>query len=97
MGMGVDYSTSERSYIEQQFQQYESLKDQYANATTQKDKDRIDKQIKEIETYLNDKSQQWLTDSDGIGYITNPQNVMFGNRKARRIICDRLHVPDSDI
>lgn len=74
MGMGVDYSTSERSYIEQQFQQYESLKDQYANATTQKDKDRIDKQIKEIETYLNDKSQQWLTDSDGIGYITNPQN-----------------------
>ena len=74
MGMGVDYSTSERSYIEQQFQQYESLKDQYANATTQKDKDRIDKQIKEIETYLNDKSQQWLTDSDGIDYITNPQN-----------------------
>ena len=74
MGMGVDYSTSERSYIEQQFQQYESLKDQYANATTQKDKDRMDKQIKEIETYLNDKSQQWLTDSDGIGYITNPQN-----------------------
>ena len=74
MGMGIDYSTSERSYIEQQFQQYESLKDQYANATTQKDKDRIDKQIKEIETYLNDKSQQWLTDSDGIGYITNPQN-----------------------
>ena len=74
MGMGVDYSTSERSYIEQQFQQYESLKDQYANATTQKDKDRIDKQIKEIETYLNDKSQQWLTDSDGIGYITNQQN-----------------------
>lgn len=74
MGMGVDYSTSERSYIEQQFQQYESLKDQYASATTQKDKDRIDKQIKEIETYLNDKSQQWLTDSDGIGYITNPQN-----------------------
>ena len=74
MGMGVDYSTSERSYIEQQFQQYESLKDQYANATTQKDKNRIDKQIKEIETYLNDKSQQWLTDSDGIDYITNPQN-----------------------
>ena len=74
MGMGVDYSTSERSYIEQQFQQYESLKDQYASATTQKDKDRIDKQIKEIETYLNDKSQQWLTDSDGIDYITNPQN-----------------------
>lgn len=73
-GLAAGYKEDERSYIEQQFQQYESLKDQYANATTQKDKDRIDKQIKEIETYLNDKSQQWLTDSDGIGYITNPQN-----------------------
>ncbi len=73
-GLAAGYKEDERLYIEQQFQQYESLKDQYANATTQKDKDRIDKQIKEIETYLNDKSQQWLTDSDGIGYITNPQN-----------------------
>ena len=73
-GLAAGYKEDERSYIEQQFQQYESLKDQYANATTQKDKDRIDKQIKEIETYLNDKSQQWLTDSDGIDYITNPQN-----------------------
>lgn len=73
-GLAAGYKEDERSYIEQQFQQYEELKDQYANATTQKDKDRIDKQIKEIETYLNDKSQQWLTDSDGIDYITNPQN-----------------------
>ena len=51
-GLAAGYKEDERSYIEQQFQQYESLKDQYANATTQKDKDRIDKQIKEIETYL---------------------------------------------
>ena len=57
-GLAAGYKEDERSYIEQQFQQYESLKDQYANATTQKDKDRIAKQIKEIETYLNDKSQQ---------------------------------------
>lgn len=74
IGNDPNNSISEKEYIEDQFNIYEELKDQYANATTQKDKDRIDKQIKEIETYLNDKSQQWLTDSDGIGYITNPQN-----------------------
>lgn len=74
IGNDPNNSISEKEYIEDQFNIYEELKDQYANATTQKDKDRIDKQIKEIETYLNDKSQQWLTDSDGIDYITNPQN-----------------------
>ena len=74
IGNDPNNSVSEKEYIEDQFNIYEELKDQYASATTQKDKDRIDKQIKEIETYLNDKSQQWLTDSDGIDYITNPQN-----------------------
>ena len=58
--------------IEEQFARYEQLKDQLTQVSTTKERKRIQKQIDEIESYLKEKSQQWVEDSDGIEYIKNP-------------------------
>ena len=70
-----DYGSAqvtEATYIQEQFKKIEELKEQYAEASTTKDKERIQKQIDKIEDYFAEKSTQWREDADGIEYIKNP-------------------------
>ena len=67
-----EYLTSETGYINAQFEIREQLLDDLANAETEKEKERIQKRIDEINSYLEDKNTEWKTVSDGIDYIENP-------------------------
>ena len=67
-----EYLTSETGYIEAQFEIRDQLLEDLANAETEKEKERIQKRIDEIEKYLNDKNDEWKNVSDGINYIENP-------------------------
>ena len=67
-----NYLTSETGYIEAQFEIRDQLLEDLANAETEKEKERIQKRIDEIEKYLNDKNDEWKNVSDGISYIENP-------------------------
>lgn len=67
-----EYLTSETGYINAQFEIREQLLDDLANAETEKEKERIQKRIDEINSYLEDKNTEWKTVSDGIDYIKNP-------------------------
>lgn len=67
-----EYLTSETGYINAQFEIREKLLDDLANAETEKEKERIQKRIDEINSYLEDKNTEWKTVSDGIDYIENP-------------------------
>lgn len=67
-----EYLTSETGYIEAQFEIRDQLLDDLANAETEKEKERIQKRIDEINSYLEDKNTEWKTVSDGIDYIKNP-------------------------
>lgn len=68
-----NYFTSETGYIEAQFEIRDQLLEDLANAETEKEKERIQKRIDEINKYLNDKKDEWETVSDGIEYIENPK------------------------
>ena len=67
-----NYLTSETGNIEAQFEIRDQLLEDLANAETEKEKERIQKRIDEIEKYLNDKNDEWKNVSDGINYIENP-------------------------
>ena len=67
-----EYLTSETGYIEAQFEIRDQLLEDLANAETEKEKERIQKRIDEIDKYLNDKNDEWKNVSDGIDYIENP-------------------------
>ena len=68
-----EYLTSETGYIEAQFEIRDQLLEDLANAETEKEKERIQKRIDEINKYLNHKKDEWETVSDGIEYIENPK------------------------
>ena len=72
LGISADYATSEWGYIQEQFNKYEQLNQQLSQVATAEEKNRIQKQLDEIEKYLDEKSSQWETDSEGIDYIQNP-------------------------
>lgn len=73
MGINRGY-LSEQGYITQQFQRLQILKEQQAKASTETEKNRIQKQIDEIQKYLSDKQAEFAEDSEGIEYIKNPTN-----------------------
>ncbi len=66
---------SEKEYAFEAIEYYKKLKAEYAGAVLSGDKksaENVKKNIDEIESYLNQKSEQWASDSDGIAYIENP-------------------------
>ena len=65
---------TEQAYIEQQFEKRKQLLDEKTAAETIEEKDRIQGEIDEIDSYFVEKSQQWQSDADGIDYIPNPSN-----------------------
>lgn len=84
-GKDIGINTDEKSYINQQFKDYqdnldkiskldEQYKDDLSNKQYQKDKKRLEEQNKKISEYLRDKNTEFTTDSEGIEYIKNPTN-----------------------
>lgn len=72
-GIDDNYLTDETGYIEAQFTKREKLIDQLSNASTKKEEESIQKQIDEIDKYLQDKNSEWTKDSEDISYIENPK------------------------
>ena len=72
-GIDDNYLTDETGYIEAQFKKREKLIDQLSNASTKKEEESIQKQIDEIDKYLQDKNSEWTKDSEDISYIENPK------------------------
>lgn len=72
-GIDDNYLTDETGYIEAQFTKREKLIDQLSNASTKKEEESIQKQIDEIDKYLQDKNSEWTKDSKDISYIENPK------------------------
>ena len=84
-GRDIGINTDEKSYINQQFKDYqdnldkiskldEQYKDDLSNEQYQKDKKRLEEQNKKISEYLRDKNTEFTTDFEGIEYIKNPTN-----------------------
>lgn len=71
-GIDDNYLTSETGYIEYQFEEREKLLEKLSKAETEKEKKAIQKKIDKIDKFLQDKSNQWASDMDGIEYIENP-------------------------
>lgn len=67
-----NYLTSEIGYMEAQFEIRDQLLEDLQNAETEKEKDRIQKRIDEIDKYLNDKNEEWGKNAEEISYIENP-------------------------
>lgn len=64
--------SSEDAYINQQFEERQKLLEEKRKAETKEEKERIQSQIDEIDTYLQSKSAQWSSDAKDIAYISNP-------------------------
>ena len=62
---------TEEEYIQYQFEEREKLLDDLRNAETEKEKERIQKQIDKIDKYLEGKKEEFLTSSDEISYVDN--------------------------
>lgn len=65
--------STEQAVFEAQFTKREKLIDQLSNASTKKEEESIQKQIDEIDKYLQDKNSEWTKDSEDISYIENPK------------------------
>lgn len=86
---GESYSHSnEEEYINQQFKEREKnllkiaeledkLKSDINNEALKREKERLEKNNKEIDIYLKSKSTQWAADSDGINYISDPNDEHY--------------------
>ena len=72
-GIDDNYLTNETGYIKAQFEKREKLIKGLSKATTKKEKESIQKQINEIDKYLQDKNSEWNKNSDGISYIKDPK------------------------
>lgn len=63
---------NEIDYINQRFEDLSKLKDALTSAETQNEKDRIQRQITDIENYLQQKNDDFADAAENIDYIRNP-------------------------
>lgn len=71
-GISDEYLTDETGYIEAQFKIRKQLLDDLAKAETEDERNRIQKRIDEINSFLTEKNKEWNEISDGISYISEP-------------------------
>lgn len=63
---------NEADYINQRFKDLQKLRDELASASTEAEKERINRQIKGIEDYFIQKNKDFTETAEGIDYIQNP-------------------------
>lgn len=68
-----NYLVSETEYIEYQFETRNKLVNEASMAKTLEEKERIQKEIDEIDEFLKEKNEQWAEDISGVEYIESPK------------------------
>lgn len=63
---------NEADYINQRFKDLQKLRDELASASTEAEKERINRQIKGIEDYFIQKNKDFTETAESIDYIQNP-------------------------